>query len=109
MQTFLLKTSHRSSSDVLVTWRMPPKKIIVVIVVHGKDVRIPWKSKDYLLNGFSVKTICFRKGLYSTIPGNYSFYGRLDFLCIWYLVHCITPSPGRIAWIPDMLEARIAL
>ena len=37
-----------------------------------------WKSKDYFCL-FCRKDYCFSKGLYSTIPEDYSFDGRLDF------------------------------
>ena len=48
-------------------------------------LHVPWKSKDYLLNGFFLKDHFFSRDLQSTIPGAYYFNGLWPTGCREYL------------------------
>ena len=72
---------------------------------------MPWKSKDYLLNGFSVKTSVLVKVYNQQFQGSsrglFGFNGRLDFLSMlkfatilhqsWKSYTKDSPLPGLVA------------
>ena len=51
---------------------------MVEVGKHSNTV-LPWKSKDYFLNGFSVKTIVLVRVYYQKVLGNIIFGGTLEF------------------------------